>query len=48
MVARPVSAIVLVEVAGVQARWDRQKGILIDPPFGPWPRPAVRSAGSPA
>jgi len=28
----------LVEVEGKKARWDVAKGILIDPPFGPWPR----------
>jgi hypothetical protein len=37
-VPRYDSAIQLVEVDGVQARYDTGKGILIDPPFGPWPR----------
>lgn len=33
-------AIELVDVGnGQRARWDKAKGILIDPPFGPWPRP---------
>jgi len=27
-----------VEVDGKKARWDVAKGVLIDPPFGPWPR----------
>lgn len=35
---RPSAVLELVDVDGQKARWDKAKGILIDPPFGPWPR----------
>jgi hypothetical protein len=35
---KPLSAIELIEIDGKLARWDKAKGVLIDPPFGEWPR----------